>query len=176
MEDKNPSLGRITFIYGLLLALAMIVFSLILFILDLDQNKYIQFISYVILLVGIIWSQIHFRDKYSGGFLNYGRSFSVGFLTALFAAIVMSIYAYVYFAYIDPGALQDAMIRAEEEMLSRGLEDMEVEQALIWAEKMQKPWIYAMWALLGNVLIGVIMALITAVFTKREGEPAETEL
>lgn len=173
MEEKRAPMARVTAGYGLMLAIALIIFSLILFVLDLNKNAYLPFLSYAIMLGGIIWAQMNFRDKYAGGFQTYGKSFSVGFLTAVFASVIMAVYTYIYFNYIDPGAIQEGLLEAEERMIEQGIDDMDIEQYMAMAERFQNATMYTIMALLGNTLIGLIISLITAVFTKREGNPEQ---
>lgn len=172
MENNVPaSKGALG--YGALVAVAIIVYSLILFLLDLDTNQYLNYVSYVILLIGIYLASLNFREKYQGGSITYGKAVGVGFFTALVASVIVAIYTFVYFTAINPGAYEEAMMIAEQQLVERGMTDTEIEQSLKVAEMFQSPWISAVFALLGNVIIGVILALITSIFVKREAPQTE---
>ena len=176
MENK-PSLFTVCIGYGALIALAVIVLSLVLFLLDLDQNRSLQYLSYLILIAGIILVQINYRNKYSNGFIEYGKAFTVGMLSSLVLAVIVGIYTFVFFKYINPGAMEEIMVQAEQRMMDRGMTDMEIEQGMAMAEKMQTPGWYTTFAVLGNFIIGIVISLITAIFVKREdrnfGEQSE---
>ncbi|MBW6460560.1 MAG: DUF4199 domain-containing protein [Bacteroidales bacterium] len=166
--EKKPNAFVVSLGYGVILALALIVFSLILFLLELQQKSWLAYLSYVILLIGIILAQINFRNKHLGGYIEYGKAFMIGLLTSLVVAIIMGIYTYVFFKYIDPGAMEEAMTLAEQKMMESGLSDMDIEQGMSMVRKFQAPGIYTIFAVLGNFIIGIVFSLITAIFIKKE--------
>lgn len=175
MENK-PSTAIVSLGYGVIIALAIIVFSLILFLLNLAKGSGLEYLSYLILLAGLFLAQINFRNKYQGGFITYGKAFTLGMLTSLFLSVIMGIYTYIFFQYIDPGAMEEAMTIAEQKMMDQGLSDMQIEQGMAIARKFQSVGMYTVFAIVGNFLIGMIFSLITAIFVKKEdtefGQPA----
>ncbi len=176
MENK-PSLLTVTMGYGLIIALALIVYSLITYLLGVDKIPGIAYLSYIILLAGIILVQLNYRKKYLAGYMEYGKAFMVGMMTSLFLSIIVAIYTFVFFKYIDPGAMEESMALAEQKMIDRGMSDMEVEQGMAFAEKFQSVGMYVFFALFGNFIVGIIISLITSIFTKKEnigqGAPQE---
>jgi hypothetical protein len=167
MENK-PSTAIVTLGYGVIIALAMIVFSLILFLLNFAQGSGLEYLSYLILLGGLFLAQTNFRNKYLGGYIEYGKAFTIGLLTSVFLAIIMGIYTFIFFKYIDPGAMEEAMTMAEQKMMDRGMSDMEIEQGMAIARKFQGVGMYTFLAVAGNIFIGAILSLITAIFVKKE--------
>jgi hypothetical protein len=174
--EKKPSVFLICLGYGVIIALAVIVLSLILFLLNLDQNKPLQFLSYFILIGGIILSQYNFRNKYSFGYIEYGKAFMIGMLTSLFLSIIMGVYTYIFFNFIDPGAMEEVMLQTEQSMLDRGMTDMEIEQAMAMASKFQSVGMFTFFAVFGNFVAGIIISLITAIFIKKENTNFEQPL
>jgi hypothetical protein len=175
MENK-PSTAIVTLGYGVIIALAIIVFSLILFLLNMARDSALQYLTYLILLGGLFLAQTNFRNKYMGGYIEYGKAFTVGLLTSIFLSIIMGIYTFIFFKYIDPGAMEEAMTLAEQKMMDRGMSDMEVEQGMAIARKFQGVGFYTFFAVAGNIFIGSILSLITAIFVKKEntdfGQPS----
>jgi hypothetical protein len=168
--EKKPSIVMVCLGYGVIIALAIIVLSLILFLLNLDQNKPLQFLSYAILIAGIILSQFNFRNKYLNGYIEYGKAFVVGMLTSLFLAIIMGVYTFIFFKYIDPGAMEEVMTQAEQRMMDQGLTDMEIEQGMAVASKFQSVGMMTFFAVFGNFIAGIIISLLTAIFVKKEDQ------
>lgn len=175
MENK-PSTAIVTLGYGVIIALAIIVFSLILFLLNFAKDSALQYLTYLILLGGLFLAQTNFRNKYMGGYINYGKAFTVGLLTSVFLSIIMGIYTYIFFKYIDPGAMNEIMSSAEQKMMDKGMSDMEIEQGMAMARKFQSVGLLTFFAVAGNIFFGVILSLITSIFVKREntdfGQPA----
>jgi hypothetical protein len=166
--EKKPSLVIMSLGYGVIIALAIIVFSLILYLLDFSQGSGLEYLTYLILLAGIFLTQINYRNKYLGGYIAYGQAFKLGMLTSLFLAIIMGVYTFVFFNFIDPGAMEEGMVMAEQRMMDQGMSDMEIEQGMAIARKFQSAGMFTFFAVAGNFIIGIIISLITAAFVKKE--------
>jgi hypothetical protein len=175
MENK-PSTLIVSIGYGVIIALAIIVFSLILFLLNVAQGNALEYLTYLILLGGLFLAQTNFRNKYLGGYIEYGKAFTVGMLTSLFLSIIMCIYTYIFFKYIDPGAMEEATTLAEQKLMDQGMSDMEIEQGMALVRKFSGVGMYTFFAFFGNFVIGIIFSLITAIFVKKEntdfGQPS----
>ena len=173
MEEKKINIAGITFGYGVMISIGMIVYDLVLYLLDLKLHPFLPYFSYIILFAGILLASISFRNKYLGGMITYGKAFNTGFLAALFASVILAVYAFVFLTFIDPGAMEEAMALVEEKVIGKGLSDAEIEQALSISAKFQSPWISALASLAGNVIIGLILALITSIFVKHEDKAGQ---
>jgi hypothetical protein len=167
MENK-PSTAIVTLGYGVIIALAIIVFSLILFLLNIAKGNGLEYLAYLILLGGLFLAQTNFRNKYHGGFIEYGKAFTIGMLTSLFVAIIYGIYTFVFLKYIDPGAMEEGMAIAEQQMMDRGMSDMEIEQGMELARKFQSVGLATFGSFFITFIIGLILSLITAIFVKKE--------
>lgn len=174
--EKKPNVFLLSVGYGVIIALAIIVLSLILFLLNLNENRGLQSISYVIILAGIILSQYNYRNKHMGGFVTYGQAFTLGMLTSLVLSVIMGVFTFIFFKYIDPGAMEEVMTQTEQQMMDRGMTDMEIEQGMAMAQKFASVGMYTFFAVVGNFIIGVIISLVTSIFVKREdnsfGQPS----
>jgi hypothetical protein len=166
--EKKHSMFLVCLGYGVIIALALIVYNLIIFLLNMDQNKALQFLSYAILIGGILLSQFNFRNRYRDGFIDYGNAFLVGFLVSIVLTVIMGIYTYVFFNYIDPGAMEEVMSKAEQSMMDKGMTDLEIEQGMAMMAKVNSPGWFTLFAILSNLIGGTIISLITAIFVKKE--------
>jgi hypothetical protein len=175
MENK-PSTLVVSLGYGVIIALAIIVFSLILFLLNVVQGSALEYLTYLILLGGLFLAQTNFRNKYLGGYIEYGKAFVIGMLISLFVAIIFGIYTFVFLKYIDPGAMEEAMSVAEQKLMDRGMSDMEIEQGMAIARKFQSVGLSSFGSFLVTFIFGIILSLITAIFVKKEntdfGQPS----
>jgi hypothetical protein len=167
MENK-PSPFVASLGYGVIIALAVMVFSLILFLLNLDQSYGLEWLSYLILVGGIWLAQLNYRNKYLGGWITYGQSFTVGLFISIVVGVIMGIYTFVFFKYINPGAMEEAMVIAEQKMMDRGMTDMEIEQGMAMAKKFSGIGMFTFSASAGNLFLGMIISLITSIFVKKE--------
>jgi len=173
MEEKK-SVVSVSLMYGIYLGLALIAYSLLMFVLDVDRESKIMWVSYLIMAAGLFWAMVSVRDKYFGGFISYGKAFATGFWTALFAAIIGALFTYIYVIYLDPGMIDDILLKAEESMLegNPNISDEQLEQALSMTEKFTSPVMITVFAFLANVIFATILSLIIAIFAKRENNAA----
>jgi hypothetical protein len=167
MENK-PSAMVVSLGYGVIISLAIVVLSLILFLLNLDQGTGLEYLPYLLLIAGIWLAQYNYRNKYLGGFITYGQAFTIGMWISLFVAIVMGIYTFVFFNYINPGAMEEAMVIAEQRMMDKGMTDLEIEQGMMMARKFSGVGMFTTVAVISNFFAGLIISLVTAIFVKKE--------
>ncbi len=169
MEENKSAFGP-SIMSGIYLGIALIVYSLVMFLIEIDRESPIMYVSYVILAIGLFWAIISFRDKHNGGFIDYKGAFSAGFFTGLFASILTGIFMFVYAQYIDPGLVDEILLNAEEQMLEQNpnMSDEQIDQALSITESMTSPVMMMVWGFVGNLIVSTILSLIIAIFAKRE--------
>jgi hypothetical protein len=108
----------------------------------------------------------------NGGYLGFGEGFKNGLLMMAVVALIMSLFTYVYFTYINPDFVDFVSERAREEMENRDLSDAEIEKAMDVAQMFMSVNFMTIMALVGNVVIGAIFSLIAAAIMKKE-RPAQ---
>ncbi|MAZ93231.1 MAG: hypothetical protein CMF58_02340 [Lentimicrobiaceae bacterium] len=169
--EKKSAFGPAS-LSGFYLGITLIIFSLLLFLLDIDLESPFRYISYIIVAAGLFWSMISYRDKYMDGFLDYKGAFSAGFYTGLIASLIAGIFAYVYAQYIDIGLTEEILMQAETEMLENNpnMTDEQIDQALTMTEKFTSPAMMGVWGFVGNLVVSTILSLIIAIFAKRENK------
>lgn len=169
MENQKSSVSA-SLTYGLILGISLVVFSLLMFVLSVERHSKIEWISYIILIGGILWAMISYRDKYSGGFISYGSAFGVGFWTVLFASILVAVYFYFYVKKLDTSFIDNILTESEDKILAKNpdISDDDLETALHYTRMFTTPFMLALWGFIANVLFGTILSLIIAIFVKRE--------
>jgi hypothetical protein len=169
MEEK-PSIFKASVVPGLILGIVLIVFSLIMFVMDVDRESKVNWISFVVMVGVLYWAMTTIRDKTLGGFASYGQAFKAGFFVVLIGSIIAGIYFYIHIVALDPGMVDEIMMQQEEEILSRNpdISDEELEFALGMTEKFTSPPMLAFWGTFANLLFGTVFSLLIAIFVKRE--------
>jgi predicted membrane protein len=168
MENKPRSLNSNALYFGVLTGLALIIFSLVLYIFNQQGNQELGYLNMVFLAVGMFFTAKSYRDNAQDGFISYGRALGVSVLTAFYASVLLAIYLYVFFAYIDPEAIKPILEAAESEMYKQGMEGQELDNAMEMTRKFMKPGLMAGMAVLSNTFWGTIISLITSIFVRRE--------
>ncbi len=169
MEEKKSAFGP-ALMSGIYLGIALIAFSLLMFVMDIERESWIGYISWVILAGGLFWSVVSFRDKHCDGFVDYKGAFSAGFYTGLIASVLTGIFTYIYVQYIDTGMIQEILLKTEESMIEQNpnMTDEQIEQGLYYTEMFTSPVMMGVWGFVANLALSTIFSLIIAIFAKRE--------
>lgn len=172
MEEMPKSTFKSSFMPGILVGLALIVFELIMYLLDVDRESWIKYLAYLVMAGGIYWAATTYRDKQLGGFISFGQAFGSGFWTAFFASVISAIFTYIYVTMIDPGMIEEILLTAEERMLEQNpnMSDEQLEQALNMTEMFTSGPMITAWVFIFNLLASAVLSLIIAIFVKRENQ------
>lgn len=169
LEGRKPSNVNFAMINGMYMGVALIIFSLILYVLDVPHDNFVQYFSYVIMIAFTFVFVKQWRDKHNGGFLSYGGAFSNGFLTILFATILSAIYTYIFFQLIAPGEIQVLIAEAEEKMYENpNMTEEQVELAMKYTAMMMTPIMMSVWVTVGGAIGGAVISALLAIFLKKE--------
>ncbi len=98
---------------------------------------------------------------------GYGKAAGAGTLISLVASFLSSVFAYVYYAFINPG-FTDLMIQAQTaKMEARGMSGDQLEKAEAMTKWMMSAGPASVMAFFYLFVLGVVLALIVAAFLKR---------
>lgn len=168
MEQKTASIWKSSITYGVYVGILLILLSVAYYVTGNTFAKSAQWVSYAIMIAGVVWGQLGYRKAF-GGTMTYGQAVGAGVLTMLFASIISSIYTYLLYEVIDPSLQEQMRLFTEEQIVSRGsVSEEQMDMAIEMATRFQKPWIMAVMGVLGGTFIGLIISLITAIFTQKK--------
>ena len=159
--------------YGLYTGIAMVLLSLLFYVLGVKATSWPQYISIGALLVGIILGTLAFRDKCNSGFISYGRSLGSGVMISLVAGIILAIYSYLNVSFLDPGLIDQMIQAGEENMMKQGLSDDQIDQAMGMTTMFMTPMFIALTGLLSMAFWGTIFSLLASIFIKKDNKNFE---
>ncbi|RLD60917.1 MAG: hypothetical protein DRI95_14865 [Bacteroidetes bacterium] len=168
MENK-PNVWKNALNWGLIVGIVLIIYSILMYFLDLSLEKWVSWVSYVLLIGGIVYSTIQYRDTVLGGSITYTQALGFGVIVSLYAAVLSGIYSYVFFTFIDPDFIEKIVEMTQQQMLDQGLTEDQVEQAMEMQKGFMKPWIMVLISIPALTFMGFIFSLITSIFLKKEG-------
>ena len=150
---------------GLILALILIVFSLTVYLLELYTEQWIQYIGFVVLFAGILWSVIIF-GKQNDYDKSFGSLFSHGFKMAALVAVLMIGYT-VLSNFIFPDVKDKIIEMSREQALKNpNANESDVEKGMEFFSKY-----FTLFIVIGIIfwylIIGAIASLIGAAVTKK---------
>lgn len=173
MEEtkKQGSMLKTAINYGFITGLIVIIFMLITYLLEVSNNSYINLLTYVFYLGGIIWGSKTYRDINNNGYCTYGQALGVGFLVSLFAIILVSIFTFLIFS-ADSALQQELIAQGENELIQQyengDLTLEEFDQATKFLGFIYKPAVISILGFFVQLFISFIISLITSIFIKKE--------
>ena len=153
MEEKvNPWKTNLT--NGLILGLVGVVYSLLMYFLNLSLNKSQGYISIIIQLVLMYFLLKSYRDNYLHGQITFGQSVGAGVIIFLYYAVIMAVFVYILNAFIDTGLAAKQLAFAEEAMVKKGMPQATIDAAMAMQAKFMKPGIMAIFVIFGSMFYG----------------------
>jgi hypothetical protein len=165
MEEKTTT-RQIGLRYGLIVALIIVVYSLILQFTGLAMNRPLGFLVYAILIAGIYMAHIAFK-KDGDGYMSLGQGIGIGMWITLVAGVISSVFSFLYVKFVDDSMIQTAMDEAMTQMEERGMSDDQIDQAMNITEKFMQPGALLVIGLISMLIVGFILSLIVSAITKK---------
>ena len=170
MEEKvNPWKANLT--NGLILGLFGIVYTLIIYFLDLTVNKIQGIIFIVIQLVVLYFLIKSYRDNFMHGQITYGQAVGAGVIIVFYYAIIMAVFTYILYAIIDPGLVAKQLAAVEELYSRKGMPQAAIDTTMKIQAKLMKPAFMAPLSIINSMIYGTILSLLVAIFVRKEGNP-----
>jgi len=170
--EIKPSAGQSALFYGLVLSVAMIFTHLILFLADYHKSTNGFIIMLIVMTAGIVWASTDYRNKKWKGFISYGKAVKIGFLTVLFASIILACYTMIFHKYIDDSEVVRLRTVAKTEIQKMEDRDQmtkeDASKAAIWSDYMYSPVSFGIMSIFIYSFFGILIALITSIFIKKE--------
>ena len=163
MEEKKPVSHIVA---GLTIAAILVVYSILLNYMDLSQNQSMGWLSYIILIGGLILF-INLYGKAKNNQVTFGNLFSYGFKATSIITLIMIAFIIIFFLAF-PEFKDKIVDAAREGMEKQGkMTDDQIDQGL---EMFERNFILfsAGGALFMYLILGAIGSLIGAAITKKQ--------
>ncbi|MDP2423968.1 MAG: DUF4199 domain-containing protein [Bacteroidales bacterium] len=169
MNNQSISISRNALNTAIPVGGALILLSVLFYVFDVEPRSYWTYLTYVVLVAGMIWGTVTLRNKHHNGDFSYGNAFLSCLLIGTFSAIISNIYSFIFYKYIAPEQIGKLMEIAEEQTLERApqLTDEQLEAAMSMSEKFMTPLGISIFALFSIIIISLVLALILAIFLKK---------
>lgn len=169
MDENQPKIGKFAWTFGLLLGVASVIFSLMLYFAELhyEQSWSVRLIGIALTIVAIVMAALQFR-KANGGFLKISEALKLGAGIGLVGGIIALAFYWVLTNVIEP----DFMEKATEIARVQAFKDNPKLTAEQWEQgmKMQEKiaWLVYPIGIIINIVIGLIIGLFTGLVLKKE--------
>ena len=171
MEEKVNA-WKANFTNGLILGLAGIVYTLIVYFLDLTFNKTAGYIFLLLAIFLLYYFIKSYRDNFKHGFITYGQSVGAGVIIFLYYSIISAIFTYILYTVIDTELTAKMLAFVEEQMVKGGkVPEGTIDTVMAFQKKILIPEIMAPVSIINNMIFGTVISLIVSIFTRKEGNP-----
>ena len=170
IEESSASYQSVVLKYGGIAALIGIVLGLVMYMADMmdPANSTISSIIQMVVYVGAIVLAIkEHRENDLGGYISFGRAFTVGILTTLVLAIINAVWTYIFMAFIAPDMMDMMMDAQMQGMADSGMDEDAIEQAMEMSKGFMSPGMIAVMSIFGSLFMGAIISLIVAAIMKK---------
>jgi len=159
--------------FGALNGFAIMIVSLLIYIIGIKQNMIISLIIYGLNIFFIVYGTKYLRDHYQNGQITYGKALGSGVLISLFMSILVAFFIFMFFKFLAPDELEKIYTQAEENMYNQGLSEEQIETAMQMTRKFTTPITMALGTIFSYTFLGFIFSLITSSFIKKNAESYE---
>lgn len=158
--------------YGLVIALAMIIINVVLYVLGMSLQSWSQYISYVPFLIGIILEARAFSAS-KDGYVTFGQVFGSAYRACAIITLITLVWSFI-FLMIFPDMIDKAMEMAREKMEQNG-QGANVDMAMDFTRKYFKIFMVA-GVIFGTMFWGAIFSLIGAAIAPKKPIPMDKAL
>ncbi|NAY93134.1 DUF4199 family protein [Muricauda sp. JGD-17] len=143
------------------MSIATIIYFLLTNLLGVSGTEWAGWLGYTPYLIVIFIGQKNLDKVYQ---TSYKSRFFFGALISLLAAMVSSLFMYVYLTYID-----DLMVRTVVENAINTLdkEDANYTQLVVKIKEGITPLFYLKFGTLAGIVVGILVSAATAIFTRK---------
>ncbi|MDR3693863.1 DUF4199 domain-containing protein [Mucilaginibacter sp.] len=166
MDTAKTSSFNVALKWAMFYVIVSIVLTYVWQFLNIDQTSSIKYVGYIPFIAFLLLAQKEFRDSL-GGFISFGQAFVAGLLYSIIGAVVISIFIYIYFAFLSPGVFEKIMDTQKDAMTQKGMSSDQIDQAMEILKK-YGALITAFFSIFAIAIFGIIVALVGAAIFKKE--------
>lgn len=168
--DGRPPLAKAAFDGALLITALSIIFTMVLYLLDLHLNQWLGYLTFVVIFTALFLVGKKYRDTGGRRELTYGKAFKFLFFTTLFVALLTAVFNFVYFTWIAPEIIDFAIDDAYDRLLDSGMGEEQAQKSMEMQVPWMNNWTFAVGGIFATLFWGTIAALIMAAILKRESK------
>jgi hypothetical protein len=168
MEDQSNSVNHMAMSYGLYMGLALILNSVVFYVMGSPFAPASAYISYAIIIASIAWSMKTYKENNSEAGVSYGRALGLGTLQSLFASMILAFFTFVLYKLVDKTLIDKFLAFLEEQLLKSGTGENQIDTVMTMYRKVMTPLVYSLAQIFSVTFYGFIFSLILAIFFKKQ--------
>ncbi len=175
MENLTIEKKPIMLKYGAILGLLTVFVSVLSYVINGAENLERPFwekaLGYLV-IIGVITMGIKKFKELNNGNLKIGDAIKTGVGIALIGGLIVGVYIFIFFNYIEPGFIDRIMEMTQEKMIEQNpdMDEDQMEMALSMSKKFMSPLAMMFFSVIGNLIMGLIISLVAGLIMKHEEE------
>jgi Protein of unknown function (DUF4199) len=161
--------------YGLISGAFAIVWSLLMYITELNRSDSAQIINIISLAFTILFMVLainEYRTTEGNGWITFGKAFSTAFKVGLIGGIIGVAFYYLYITAIDPAFIDYQKQMQMEKMAEKGMDEETIELGMKQAAFFMTPGMQVIFGMIFWLFISALLSLVVAA-VKKHPNPEE---
>jgi hypothetical protein len=149
---------------GIITILALIAYGLLVDLLHLQASIW-GHLEQIVLALGIYSGHYYYKQAHQG-YMTYVQGIQIGSIVGAFTGAVSGISTYLVSKFLDPGFIKRLIASVEAALKQPGLQKASSQKVLAFMETALTPQTLSILIFLSTCLVGFILNLVIAAFTK----------
>ena len=163
---EKASTARIALKWGIITAIFSIIYTVIYYKTDLFRTPILSWLTFVLLLLGIILSIQEFKQS-SNKIITFSEGLAVGTLMSAITGLVYQVFSNIYNTYIDPSVLEKMELIYKNQLQAQGLSPEKIATEIEDAARYTTPGLVFIEGIILHVLIGFVFSLVVSAIVKK---------
>lgn len=173
--ENQTSIFKFSLNPGIILGIALILLAVTLYVIGINQvdAQWTIVVNWLISAIVFYLYQKNYRDNFNSALLSLGEAVKISVSISVIAAIIFTVYNLLFVYVLEPGYLEEVLLKAEEKMVSDNpeLTQQQIDMTLGFTKKLMDPMISIPLGIISKAISGLILGLITGLFVKRSNAP-----
>lgn len=165
---EKPSTARIALKWGIISSIISVIFTIILYNFDLWKMFWIAATGgLAVILIILILASKEFKSL-NDGFMTFGEGLGMSMLVIMVSSLISNAFNQLYVNVIDTSIKGKITDMQEEMYVKQGLSQEQIDMAMEQVERFNNPSMQFLFAMLGSLFFGFLMALIISAIMKKD--------
>ncbi|MBS1517782.1 MAG: DUF4199 domain-containing protein [Bacteroidetes bacterium] len=133
-----------------------------------EAGNFIMFVSVIIPVIGIFFGIRERRDKSNFGQITFKEAFKTGIVITFIVAVMIVIFTYVYYEFINPDYVNFLSAKSEQSMIEKNIPREQINAALTVLKYQFSLNVQIIQQLLFVLIGGTLISFILAFLLKKE--------
>jgi Protein of unknown function (DUF4199) len=156
--------------YGAITGVVILIWMILIYAFHWQQdilNNYADYVTFLILAIGIYILVFHKREKENGGVISFKQAFQGGMSVSFVAALLIGAFLMLYVESINPNYVNDAIKQATDYYKSQSLTQQQIDNNLQGIKAWYSPFGQFTYGIGTTMLAGLLISLVVAAVMKR---------